>query len=61
MTAMEEKVILGMRLLQACRNELLSLYPFLDGAFATLPYRASGDTETAGTEGLHLLFSPSIS
>ena len=49
-TAMDEKISLALKLLLCCRNELYSLYPFLDGAFASLPYGESGDTQTIGTQ-----------
>ena len=49
---------LGQQILLCCRNELYSLYPYLDGAFASLPGLPSGDTGSFGTDGEHLLFSP---
>ena len=58
MTAMNRKEDLSLRLLLNCRNELYSLFPFLDGAFASLPGKLSSDTETIGTDGKNLLFSP---
>ena len=56
MKQMNEKESLSLRLLQNCRNELYSLFPFLDGAFASLPYMGCKDTQTMGTDGEKLLF-----
>ena len=58
MTAMEQKENLSYRLLLCCQNELYSLYPYLDGAFASLRFRISEETKTMGTDGRHLLFCP---
>ena len=49
---------LSRKVLLNCRNELYSLFPYLDGAFASLPYRVSNDTASLGTDGADLLFSP---
>lgn len=49
---------LGLRVLQVCRNELYARYPYLDGAFASLEYKASGETGGIGTDGTHILFQP---
>jgi len=46
------------RALLACRNELYSLFPYLDAAFAALPLQPSADTAALGTDGVHLIFSP---
>lgn len=54
-----EKEDLAMRLLLCCRNELYSLFPYLDGAFASLPGHPSADAATVGTDGETLLFCPS--
>lgn len=40
---------LGVRILENCRNELCSLFPYLDGAFACLAYRPL--PEESGCEG----------
>lgn len=53
-----EKEQLGQKLLLCCRNELYSLYPNLDGAFACLPALPSRDTATFGSEGKHFLYHP---
>ncbi len=47
---------LGVRILENCRNELCSRFPYLDLAFASLPCRAG--TGTIGTEGERITFSP---
>ena len=52
----QKKAQLGQKLLLCCRNELYSLFPYLDGAFASLPTRPSGDTPTFGTQGTELLY-----
>ena len=49
---------LGIRILQNCRNELYSYFPYLDGAFAGLPYRPREKDRTIGTDGEYLYFSP---
>ncbi len=48
---------LGVQILENCRNELYSLFPYLDGAFACLPARPQSGG-TVGTDGARLLFSP---
>lgn len=58
MNRMQEKENLSFKVLCNCRNELYSLFPFLDGAFAVLPPKAAGDTRTLGTDGERLLFCP---
>ena len=54
----KRQTALGFQVLLNCRNELYSLFPYLDGAFASLPNRASDDTQSLGTDGAYLLFSP---
>ena len=54
----EKKAELGQKILLCCRNELYSLFPYLDGAFGSLPGKPSADTGSFGTEGEHLLYSP---
>ena len=49
---------LGLRILQNCQNELYSYFPYLDGAFAGLPYRPEDKAGTIGTDGEFLRFSP---
>ena len=58
MTAMDQRESLGLQVLLNCRNELYSLFPFLDGAFASLPGRKTADSRRIGTDGNHLLFFP---
>ena len=55
---MEAREDLCLRLLFNCRNELYSMFPFLDGAFASLPGKSTEATKTLGTDGKNLLFSP---
>ena len=49
---------LGIRILQNCRNELYSYFPYLDGAFAGLRYCPDEKAGTIGTDGEFLYFSP---
>ena len=58
MTAMDEKEELCRKLFLNCRNELYSLYPFLDGAFASLPGKQDSRIRLLGTEGKFLYFQP---
>ena len=58
MTAMGNREQLASQVLHCCRNELYSLFPFLDGAFASLPAEAARDTRTVGTDGSRLLYDP---
>lgn len=53
-----QKEDLALRLLLCCRNELYHLFPYLDGAFASLPGQPSAQTATMGTDGERLLFCP---
>jgi len=48
---------LALRALLCCRNELHSLFPYLDGAFASLSLRPDG-SRSIGTDGNSILFSP---
>ena len=52
-----EQAALGARILQNCRAELYSLFPYLDGAFACLGYSPRRDG-SVGTDGARLLFHP---
>lgn len=52
-----EQSRLGVCILQNCRTELYSLFPYLDGAFACLSYSPQPDG-TVGTDGARLLFHP---
>ena len=54
---MEQYTDLALQVLLNCRNELYSLFPYLDGAFAALP-PAFGSANPIGTDGSRLLFSP---
>lgn len=56
MTQLHQFDKLGIRILQNCRNELYSLFPYLDGAFASLPPCPSECTATIGTDGQSLFF-----
>ena len=58
MNAMDKKSELSLQLLLCCRNELYSLFPYLDGAFACLKLQISQETASLGTDGKHILFSP---
>lgn len=49
---------LSINLLQNCRNELYRLFPYLDGAFASVAYQASARTDRIGTDGTMFYFSP---
>lgn len=48
---------LGCRILYNCRNELYSYFPYLDGAFASVSYKAAEDSDIA-TDGEVIYFSP---
>lgn len=54
---METQRSLAMQVLQTCRNELYSLFPYLDGAFTALPIRPGGTGSWALEDGV-LRFSP---
>ena len=49
---------LGIRILCSCRNELYASYPYLDGAFASLGYEASRETDGIETDGIQIFFCP---
>ena len=49
---------LGRQVLENCRNELLSRYPFLTFAFLGIPAAASQEIRGLGTDGEHLFFCP---
>lgn len=57
-TADSSKEHLGLRILNYCRSELYAQYPQMDLAFAALSVEPSRRTETAGTDGSSLFFSP---
>ena len=56
--AASSKERLGIRILNYCRNELYAQYPQMDLVFAALSPEASKRTETVGTDGSSLFFSP---
>ena len=55
---MQDYTDLALQVLQNCRNELYSIFPYLDGAFAALPCKPTADTAVLGTDGASLLFAP---
>lgn len=57
MTAVEQQTALAVRVLQNCRNELYSLFPYLDGAFAALTLHPGG-SGFLSLKGQTLYFSP---
>ena len=57
MTAADRRLSLSLQILHCCRNELYSLFPQLDGAFASLPPRAGDRTASMGTDGVTLAYS----
>lgn len=54
----EKAVLIGIEILQNCRNELYSYFPFLDAAFASVDYRFSRQVTTIGTDGESFVFTP---
>lgn len=51
---------LGLKILQNCRNELYSFFPYLDGAFACLPCRPDREAIRIAADGEVLRFSPAF-
>ena len=51
---------LGVQILQNCLAELLSLFPHLDSALASLRFAADADMEGIGTDGETIRFSPGL-
>lgn len=49
---------LGVQILQNCLAELLSLFPQLEDAFASLSYAPDAEIEGVGTDGETIRFSP---
>lgn len=45
------------QILQNCRNELYSYFPYLDGAFASVSYEADQEIQTMGTDGHFFYYS----
>ena len=54
----EKQELLGKNILQNCRNELYLDFPYLDGAFAGLEYKADSNISTIGTDGEKIYFNP---
>lgn len=48
---MQRRTHLCQQILQNCRNELYSYFPYLDGAFASVSYEADQQVQTMGTDG----------
>lgn len=57
-TGEKKREELGVQLLENCRNELYSIFPYLDGAFASLPYVPDGKGAGVSTLGEAIHFSP---
>lgn len=53
-----KKAALGIKILENCRNELYSLFPYLDGAFSCLRYQPEKESKSIATQGEKLCFSP---
>lgn len=49
---------LGIKIFQNCRMELYGYFPYLDGAFASVSYEGTEETNTAGTNGNIFYFCP---
>ena len=58
MSNAEKQELLGKNILQNCRNELYLDFPYLDGAFAGLEYKADSNISTIGTDGEKIYFNP---
>lgn len=59
-TSWDKQEELGKRVWANCRNELYSYFPYLDGAFANVDYRASRQTGSAGTDGEAFYYAPAF-
>ena len=53
-----EQELTGKKILQNCRNQLYLDFPYLDGAFASLEYKADSSIDTIGTDGELIYFNP---
>ena len=53
-----EQEFTGKKILQNCRNQLYLDFPYLDGAFASLEYKADSSIDTIGTDGKLIYFNP---
>ena len=51
-----EQELTGKNILQNCRNQLYLDFPYLDGAFTSLEYKADSSIDTIGTDG-ELIYS----
>lgn len=58
MSDKKEQEFLGKKILQNCRNELYLDFPYLDGAFAGLEYKADSSIPSIGTDGERIYFNP---
>lgn len=56
----ERAKALGFQVMENCRNELYSRFPYLDGAFAALSVSMGEEAGTIGTDGRKLYVSPSF-
>lgn len=54
----EKRRELGIRVLRSCRSGLYRYFPYLDGAFAAVDYRESGQVRGIGTDGESFWFEP---
>ena len=52
------KEALGITILNQCRNELYSTFPYLDGVFSAVTFRPDKQTKTIRIDGTTILFSP---
>lgn len=57
-TVLFQKEKTGTDILKNTRNQLYRLFPFLDGAFASVSYVPSAETDTIGTDGECFYFAP---
>ena len=48
---LQRRIHLCQQILQNCRNELYSYFPYLDGAFASVSYEEEQQIQTMGTDG----------
>ena len=55
-----EQELTGKKILQNCRNQLYLDFPYLDGAFASLEYKADSSIDTIGTDGELIYFNPAF-
>ena len=53
-----EQELTGKKILQNCRNQLYLDFPYLDGAFTSLEYKADSSIDTIGTDGELIYFNP---